>query len=92
MEQLQKIDGYEITRNYEMVALHDGDEVILEENTHDLGEVLLEDVGNEKELEESASFLKKEIVGDLREKGVPANVGIAFAEWAIWVAKISRGF
>lgn len=86
MEQLQIIGGYEITRSYNAIALRRGDEIIHEVDAWDIGEVLFEDVSNDEEFEESERFLQKEIVGDLREKGVPANVASAFAEEILWLS------
>lgn len=90
MEIVQELDGYDITRNHETLALRSGDEIIHEENVSELAEVMFEDVSNDEELEESSRFLRKEIVGNLREKGVPANAANAFTDWAIWYARISR--
>lgn len=90
MEYIETCGDYEICRHFDVLQLRKGDEVIHEENVSDLEYVLFEDVNNDEELEESAKFLKKEISFEVREKGVPANVANAFADWAVWHARISR--
>ena len=90
MELIESIGEYAACRHFEVLQLRKGDEVVHEENVVDLEYVLFEDVENDKELEESAKFLKKEISFEVREKGVPANVANAFADWAVWHARISR--
>lgn len=90
MKHIETVEGFATLQDFEVLQLRKGDEVIHEENVSDLADVLFEDVENDAELEESADFLEREIFGDLREKRVPSDAAISFAELAVWKARNSR--